>query len=260
MHAADDLSVMQTLEALPFITRSVRAICDKPYRIGPSTIPMRQNPYGSRTMDNPKGARIPMANTDPRHNGFSPEAFAMAYIAKVLDAELECLTSRLLTGSFGLLAGKDEPFAADGRRPLFNAVKTLAGLINAEWRNASPQPLAHSGVRDAKTAAGATLWIINITANDQEVDLGSLGFHDALMGGVLTLSPYQATSRSRFPSEPMSGKLSDNFPDPTNRTAGVKAVLPAQPAPAEIHPGNQEAGEASLVMRPCCLSTSATAP
>ncbi|MFP3541229.1 hypothetical protein SB770_32385, partial [Pseudomonas sp. SIMBA_044] len=67
VHAADDLSVMQTLEALPFITRSARAIYgSKPYRTGPSTIPMRQNPYGSRTMDNTGHARIPMANSDPR--------------------------------------------------------------------------------------------------------------------------------------------------------------------------------------------------
>ncbi len=106
VHAADDLSVMQTLEALPFITRSVRAIYgNKRYRIGPSTIPMRQNPYGSRTMDNPDGVRMPMANSDPRHNGLFAEAFAFGYAAKVLDADLECLTLSALTGQFGLLAG-----------------------------------------------------------------------------------------------------------------------------------------------------------
>ncbi len=46
VHAADDLSVMQTLETMPSITRSARAIVgnDKPYWIGPSTIGMRQNP------------------------------------------------------------------------------------------------------------------------------------------------------------------------------------------------------------------------
>lgn len=92
VHAADDISVMQTLEALPFITRSVRAIYgDKPYRLGPCTIPMRQNPYGSRTMDNPNRDRIPMANRDPRHNGRFAEAFACGYAIKVLDADLECL-------------------------------------------------------------------------------------------------------------------------------------------------------------------------
>ncbi|SIT58448.1 conserved hypothetical protein [Mesorhizobium prunaredense] len=49
VHAADDLSVMQSLEALPFITQSARTIFGaKPYRIGPSTIAMRQNPMAGR--------------------------------------------------------------------------------------------------------------------------------------------------------------------------------------------------------------------
>ena len=64
---------------------------------------MRQNPYGSRTMDNPTGGRIPMANTDPRHNALFAQAFAMAYVAKVLDAELECLTLSAVTGSFAIM-------------------------------------------------------------------------------------------------------------------------------------------------------------
>ncbi|HWT61846.1 MAG TPA: hypothetical protein VN150_04585, partial [Ochrobactrum sp.] len=135
VHAADDLSVMQTLEALPFITRSVRAIYgDKPYRIGPSTIPMRQNPYGSRTMANPNGKRIAMANRDPRHNGKFAESFAMAYAISVLNAGLDSLTLSALTGPFGLIAGENEPTAAGDKRPLFNAVKLLAQLAGKSFR------------------------------------------------------------------------------------------------------------------------------
>src|SRR3546814_3439871 len=48
VHAADDRSVIQTLEAIPHIVRSARAIVgEAPYRLGPSTIGMRQNPYRS---------------------------------------------------------------------------------------------------------------------------------------------------------------------------------------------------------------------
>ena len=78
VHAADDLSVMQTFEALCDVIASVRSIYgDKPYRIGPSTIAMRQNPYGSATKDNPGLSRIPMANVDPRRRGgsFDERAF-----------------------------------------------------------------------------------------------------------------------------------------------------------------------------------------
>ena len=59
VHAADDLSVMQSFEALTDVVASVRALYgSKPYRIGPSTIAMRQNPYGSATKDNPGLSRI----------------------------------------------------------------------------------------------------------------------------------------------------------------------------------------------------------
>ncbi|MBX5172486.1 hypothetical protein HJB84_21875 [Rhizobium sp. NZLR1b] len=175
VHAADDLSVMQTLEALPFITRSVRAVYrDKPYRIGPSTIPMRQNPYGSRTMDNPAGGRIPMANRDPRHNGRFAEAFALGYAIRVLNADLECLTLSALTGPFGLIAGPDEPVEQGGRRPLFNTVRTLSALAGASWQecvSSSPSEVLSFVARDA---AGARIYVVNLTSKERRVDGGAL--------------------------------------------------------------------------------------
>ncbi|MBY3197575.1 D-apionate lactonase [Rhizobium laguerreae] len=189
VHAADDLSVMQTLEALPFITRSVRAIYgDKPYRIGPSTIPMRQNPYGSRTMDNPVGARIPMANRDPRHNGCFAEAFALGYAIRVLDADLECLTLSALSGPFGLIAGPAEPTEQGGRRPLFNTVRTLSRLAGASWQecvSSSPSEVLAFTARDA---AGARLHVVNLTGEERKVDSGACRPADA--GKELLLAPF----------------------------------------------------------------------
>jgi hypothetical protein len=189
VHAADDLSVMQTLEALPFITRSVRAIYgDKPYRIGPSTIPMRQNPYGSRTMDNPSGARVPMANRDPRHNGRFAEAFALGYAIRVLDAGLECLTLSALSGPFGLIAGPAEPTEQGGRRPLFNTVRTLSRLAGASWQacvSSSPSEVLSFVARDA---AGARLHVVNLTGEERKVDCGACRPADS--GKELLLAPF----------------------------------------------------------------------
>ncbi|MBA8841086.1 hypothetical protein [Ochrobactrum sp. RH2CCR150] len=168
VHAADDLSVIQTLEALPFITRSVRAIYGhKPYRVGPSTIPMRQNPYGSRTMDNPDGNRIAMVNRDPRHNGKFAEAFAFAYAARVLDANLDCLTLSALTGPFGLIADENEPTPAGHTRPVFNSVKTLSALAGKEWR-------AYHSSRPAHVLAFAVeseIWLVNATPEEQSLSI-----------------------------------------------------------------------------------------
>ncbi|MFT4184985.1 MAG: hypothetical protein QM636_24035, partial [Rhizobium sp.] len=192
VHAADDLSVMQTLEALPFITRSVRAIYgDKPYRIGPSTIPMRQNPYGSRTMDNPGGERIAMANTDPRHNARFGEAFALAYAASVLDAGLDCLTLSALSGPFGLIASEDEPSPAGGKRPLFHAVARLASLAGSPWRACvSSDPAAVLAFIAAPAKAARQLMLVNITAMPQHLDLASFRLASGQADGMVTLPPY----------------------------------------------------------------------
>jgi hypothetical protein len=129
VHAADDLSVMQSFEALGDVVRSVRAIYpDKPYRIGPSTIAMRQNPYGSATKDNPLLQRIPMANVDPRHNGRFGAAFAAAYAATVAPAGLEVLTLATLAGPFGLVAGGNEPSPEGTLRPLARVIGALGHL------------------------------------------------------------------------------------------------------------------------------------
>lgn len=195
VHAADDLSVMQTLEALPFITRSVRAIYgDKPYRIGPSTIAMRQNPYGSRTMDNPGLGRIPMANRDPRHNGLFAEAFALGYAIRVLDADLECLTLSALTGAFGLLAGSGEPTPEGGKRPLFRTVAALAGLAGASWRACVSSDPSQVLAFMADGVGETTLHLVNLTPTAKTVDLRGL---ELVAGrGSTILAPYAVEALS----------------------------------------------------------------
>jgi len=127
VHAADDESVMETLSTLPHITRSTRAIIGetKPYRIGPSTIGMRQNPYGSRTMPNPHRKRVPMAADDPRQGGLFAAAWTIGYAAAVASAALELLTPTAFSGPRGVIAG-------DAVRPVFHAVKWLAAGAGAE--------------------------------------------------------------------------------------------------------------------------------
>ncbi|MGH6884365.1 MAG: hypothetical protein ACREFM_25815, partial [Hypericibacter sp.] len=58
VHAADDRSVMETLEALPYQVQSTRAFIDgKPYWVGPSAIGARDNPYGAASSVNPNNQR-----------------------------------------------------------------------------------------------------------------------------------------------------------------------------------------------------------
>jgi D-apionolactonase len=160
VHAADDRSVIQTLEVLPFIVRSARAFIGegKPYRIGPSTIAMRQNPYGSRTFDNPTGKRMAMANSDPRHNGLFGAAWTLGYAARTAEAKLDVLTQSALTGPFGLLDGEDSV------RPIFHIIRALAAVAGCErfslW---STRPDAVQGVALASPDGSKIVWLANLT-------------------------------------------------------------------------------------------------
>ncbi|HET9019069.1 MAG TPA: hypothetical protein VFN46_05755, partial [Acetobacteraceae bacterium] len=59
VHAADDRAVMETIESLPDIAASARAIAGtRPFVVGPSAIGMRDNPNGPGPLPNPQGIRL----------------------------------------------------------------------------------------------------------------------------------------------------------------------------------------------------------
>ncbi|MDF2999065.1 MAG: hypothetical protein K0R27_4702 [Xanthobacteraceae bacterium] len=168
VHDADDRSVMQSLEALPFILRSARAIIGptRPYRIGPSTIGMRHNPYGARTTPNPDGRRVTMAERDPRQRGLFAAAWMMGYAARLSKAGVEAFTGGALTGDFGLLDEDGTP------RPAFHAALMLASI--AGWQRRSCRSSAEDRVLTiiASSAEGSsTLLLANLTPEPQAVEL-----------------------------------------------------------------------------------------
>ncbi|TCK30895.1 hypothetical protein EV667_0999 [Ancylobacter aquaticus] len=174
VHDADDRSVMQSLEALPFILRSARAIigADKPYRIGPSTIGMRQNPYGSRVMPNPERRRMPMAGQDPRQDGLFAAAWMVGYAARLVEAGVESFTGAALTGPFGLMA----PSAQGRLRPVFHAARWLAemgGVPSLAISSGDPaRVLALAGER---SSGERVVLAANLTPRDQTVVLPFAG-------------------------------------------------------------------------------------
>src|SRR3546814_20130204 len=98
---------------------------------------MRQNPYGSRTMDNPDRGRVPMAGVDPRQDGRFAAAWALGYVAASEGGRLETLTLGALTGPFGMLG-------PDGPRPVFEVVRHLpapAGAPRRAYRSSAPDPV-----------------------------------------------------------------------------------------------------------------------
>jgi len=120
VHAADDLSVVETLEAYPAILDSARSLCPgKPIWLGSATVAPRHNPYGAAPPANPQGTRVPAAQTDPRHGSLFGAAFAIG-IASTTTSDVDLMALAAPTGPFGLLAEDMSP------RPILAVQKELA--------------------------------------------------------------------------------------------------------------------------------------
>ncbi len=157
VHAADDVSVMETLEAIPHITRTARAIVgDKEYRIGPATIAMRQNPYGTRTIPNPDNHRICMAHDDPRHRGTFGAAYVVGLACALAPAGLSVWTPAALYGPRGVITD-------GGQWPISAALKILSECAGQKTHSAQ----VANGIAEARI--GAMNLKANLTGQAQQL-------------------------------------------------------------------------------------------
>jgi hypothetical protein len=102
VHAADDLSVWQTLEALPDILATAAGIAGgKPLHLGLVSIGMRSNPYGAGVAPNPDRLRLPMAMDDPRQDTGFAAAYAVALLARAAAAGVGSLALAMPGGPLG---------------------------------------------------------------------------------------------------------------------------------------------------------------
>ncbi|GGD23070.1 D-apionate lactonase [Aureimonas glaciei] len=197
VHAADDRSVMETLEAIPFITRSTRAIIGKaPYHLGPTTIGMRQNPYGSRTMPNPDGRRIAMAGDDSRQRGLFGAAWLVGYAARLAGAGIETWTAGALAGPRGQWLDTEKPEA--GVVPAFHVLRGMAQLAGCRRIAFASSDASRVDGFAAVTWHGETvLWIANLGPEETVVALPEGGWR----GFVLGLSDLDAAAAGRLLDE-----------------------------------------------------------
>ncbi|MEJ1156743.1 hypothetical protein [Prosthecomicrobium sp. N25] len=156
VHAADDRSVMETLETLPQIAASVAVLWPGlPYRLGPSSIAMRSNPYGATLPENPGWTRMPLADRDPRHRALFGAAWTVGYVAALVPSALEAIALHASHGPLGL---------GEGAR-LFPVFHVMAALAEASGREAVALDLPKSLAGLAwRGPAGTTALVANPTA------------------------------------------------------------------------------------------------
>jgi hypothetical protein len=181
VHASDDRSVTEGLEALPAMAKSVKAFSGgKPFTVGPSAIGMRFNPYGAAPQANPNDVRQAMNRNDPRQRGLIGAAWALAYFAHFARSGASAIALGGLTGPFGALYSKTAwpqawYDANKGLYPVFHVLRGLARLAGNDLLG-----LEISRPRDVQALAarrpdGKTeLWLANLTGEAITVDIGAL--------------------------------------------------------------------------------------
>ena len=135
VHSADDLSVMETLESMPWIIASTRAmIGTSPYHMGPTSIPCRDNPYGAKVAANPNNGRVCLSDMDPRQRGLFAAAWNLGLVAAAAKGRLDAVSLGAVTGPQGLIYRKSsymQPGFDDGDAAVYPVYHILAGLGRA---------------------------------------------------------------------------------------------------------------------------------
>jgi len=195
VHAADDRSVMETLEALPFQVRTARTYLGRcGYRIGPSAIGCRDNPHGATFTPNPGNLRVCLAKMDPRMRGLFGAAWTLGYIATLAHTGIDALTIGAPTGPLGIIyrqADHAQPYydglTAPSVYPVFHVISGLtrgagARLVDADSSDGQKvQGLAY------RAKGGTTVWLANLTAERQDVHIaaGEGATLGAMVGALL---------------------------------------------------------------------------
>jgi hypothetical protein len=177
VHASDDVSVMETLEALPYQIKSTRAIAGKAgYHLGPSAIPARMNPYGASTPDNPNNERVCLSKIDPRQRGLFGAAWSVGYLGGWAKGALDRVTLGAATGPSGLVYRK-----TDHAQPYFDGLSgtavypmyhVLSDLAKASGAKQIATTVSEEGAAAAlayRGKDGAVLWLANLTPRAQTV-------------------------------------------------------------------------------------------
>ncbi len=181
VHAADDVSVMETLACLPSVFASARAIAGGcALHVGPSNIGCRDNPYGAAAAANPEGVRKAMTDRDPRQRGQFGAAWTAGYLARCVQAGVEAVTLSAPVDAFGTIHREDADAASgsSGRPPavypvyhVLRAASAGAGLPVREVRSDEPdQVLAFAW----EAAGGTTLLVANLTPTTRSVVIDGL--------------------------------------------------------------------------------------
>jgi len=178
VHAGDDRSATEGLEALPYIAKSVEAIAGgKPWHAGPSALAMRGNPYGESPAENPDNIRQAMNKMDPRQRGLLGAAWYLGYFAHMARGGASWVSLGAGVGEHGL-AHAAMPYAqpwfdeAGGVYPTFHVFRGLAKLAGMPMLETRATPIRNLQAVAAERPDGKReIWVANLTGEPLDIAL-----------------------------------------------------------------------------------------
>ena len=221
VHEPDDRSVMETLQTLPDIVASAKALAGgKPYRIAPSAIGMRSNPYGPGVHENGDNGRHSFNRQDPRHRALLGAAFTLGYAARVAPLGLEALALGTPSGALGMVyrrTAQPQPWfddlAGPAVLPLYHIVAALAAAKGAKVRTVTSGDAARVLGLAYESGAGTLLWLANLTPMPQTVAVSGAA------SGTATVGRLDSTNFVEAATDPAGFAASAGMPADPGRIA-----------------------------------------
>jgi hypothetical protein len=184
VHAPDDRSVMEIIETLPYQILSTRSFMGDRigYRVGPSQLGCRENPYGKSTAPNPDNRRVCLSRVDPRQRGLFNAAWMIAYTAALARGGIEAIALGAPTGPFGHIhrrADFAQPYfdALEGPAvyPGFHVFAGLSRLSGAPLLDVQPSDKRKLAAIAARDGEHTVLWLANLAADEIVAEIPGVG-------------------------------------------------------------------------------------
>jgi D-apionolactonase len=199
VHAADDRSVTETIECLPHVIRSGRALFgNRHYRIGPGTIGTRTSPFGSDPPPNLGNGRVTMVRRDPRQRGLLGAAWHLAYGARMCEGGVDSVILGGATGDYGLVQTPGDtahPWydASGGVYPPYHVVRALYAASGAPYRVTEISAPRDMQAMAFESSDGFELWLANLLAEPHAAAVEGIDLAGARIA-VLDASTFEASA------------------------------------------------------------------
>jgi D-apionolactonase len=209
VHAADDRSVVESLEGMSHVFASARALAGAgDYCLGLVSIGMRCNPYGTDVAPNPEQTRVPMARIDPRQRGLFAAAWAVGAVAATEGHRILSLALATPVGPFGIVYRPAdwsqsiyEDLGTTSVYPLFHVFRALSRIAGAQRVSVSAD-LLDLKIVAAEMGEERLLLVSNLSAETHTVKLPHPGMVRKLdwhtFAAAITDPDWLMTSESEF--------------------------------------------------------------